>query len=399
MRAKRTDGSIRERSKGCFQIRYTLGIDPLTGKRQRVEVSYHGTYESAKAELRRLLRSIDKHEHVDLTKIRVNDFLTQWLGTIRSQVSPKTHERYADFVNHYLIPALGACTLVKLDPSSIQKAYNKWENTGRRDNKVGGLAPRTRLHIHRVFRLALKHAVRMRLMSHNPADDVIPPRARKTSVVTLTIEQSAMLLNILRDSHPRLYWPVLLALTTGMRRGEIVALRWKNIDFEKMTVRVVESLEQIKQEIRFKAPKTEKSRAVMLPEHAIEELKIWKGNQATELLEIGVNPTSEVLVCGRWDGKPVKPDSLSGEFRTAIRKIPNMPIVRFHDLRHSHATQLLTEGVHPKIAQERLGHSSIKTTLDLYSHVTDTMQGEAVSKLDTAFRSAIKKHTSTPKLG
>jgi integrase len=113
-----------------------------------------------------------------------------------------------------------------------------------------------------------------------------------------------------------------------------------------------------------------------------------------------VEPTEDTLVCGRWDGKPHKPDSLTGEFCRAIAKMPNTPTVRFHDLRHSHATQLMIKKIHPKIVQERLGHSSIKTTLDLYSHVTDTMQNEAATELDSAFRSAIKaKPNSPPKLG
>lgn len=399
---KRPDGYIRKRSKGSFEIRYSLGIDPLTGKRKRIETTFKGTYDEAKTELRRLLRTIDTNEHVEPTKIKVKEFLTEWLETIRSQVSPKTHERYADLVNHFLIPALGSCILIKLTPSNIQLAYNKWETTGRRDKKSGGLAPRTRLHIHRVFKAALKHATRLRIISNNPADSVMPPRARKTIVTTLTIEQSAVLLERLQVIHPRMYWPVLLALTTGMRRGEIVALRWKNIDLDRKTIRVVESIEQVKQNIRFKAPKTERTRAIMLPDYAVEKLRAWKESQTKELAALGIVATENTFVCGRsWDGGVVKPDSLTAEFRVAIRDIPNFPIVRFHDLRHSHATQLLEQGIHPKIAQERLGHSTITTTLDLYPHVVDTMQNDAVSKLDSVFRSAIKTHTKngTPQLG
>jgi len=165
---------------------------------------------------------------------------------------------------------------------------------------------------------------------------------------------------------------------------------------------VVESVEQVKDRIRFKAPKTERTRAILLPDHAVDELKAWKENQAKELEALGVKATEDTFVCGRsWDGGVVKPDSLTAQFRVAIRDIPDFPIVRFHDLRHSHATQLMAQGIHPKIAQERLGHSTITTTLDLYSHVTNTMQTEAVSKLDSAFRSAIKPPTknSSPKLG
>jgi integrase len=394
----RPTGSIRQRSKGCFQIRYSLGIDPLTGKRDRIEIAHQGTCESAKKELRRLLKSVDDNQHVEPSKIKVGEFLTQWLATIKSRVSPKTYERYDSLANHFIIPTLGACLLSKLDPSSIQQAYNKWETTGRRDKKAGGLAPRTRLHIHRVFKLALKHAARMRLIHRNPADDVMPPRARKATMATLTVEQSAILLDAIHET--RLYWPVLLALATGMRRGEILALRWNNVDFENKTVRVVESLEQTKQGVRFKAPKTERTRAVLLPGCIVEELQRLKEEQGRELQELGIEQTAVTVVCSGCDGKEQWPTTITHQFGKAVRKLPSLPKVRFHDLRHSHATQLLMAGVHPKIAQERLGHASITTTLDLYSHVTDTMQNDAVEKLDFAFRSAIKgKPSLTPKLG
>jgi len=398
MRKKRPDGSIRERSEGCFQIRYTLGIDPLTGKRKRVEVTHQGTYESAKVTMRKLLKSIDDNDHVEPTKIKVSEFLQQWLESVRSQVSLKTHERYSDTVRRFLIPALGNCLLSKLAPSAIQNAYNYWETSGRKDIKKGGLAPRTRINIHRILKSALKHAVQLQLITSNAADAVKPPRAKKTAITTLTVEQSAALLDALRDT--RLYVPVLLALTTGMRRGEILALRWKNVDFNRTTVRVVESLEHTRQGLRFKAPKTEKTRAVILPDYAVEELRKWKEKQAEELILQRVVQTEDSLVCGRRDGQPLNPTTITHEFIIAINKLSALPRVRFHDLRHSHATQLLMAGIHPKIAQERLGHSTITTTLDLYSHVTDTMQNDAAAKLDTAFRGAIKARTDQgPKLG
>lgn len=121
---KRPDGYIRKRSKNSFEIRYSLGVNPLTGKRKRIETTFKGTYDQAKVELRRLLRTIDTNEHVETTKIKVKEFLTEWLKTIGSQVSPKTHERYTDLVNHFIIPALGSCLLIRLTPSNIQLAYN-----------------------------------------------------------------------------------------------------------------------------------------------------------------------------------------------------------------------------------------------------------------------------------
>jgi len=186
-----------------------------------------------------------------------------------------------------------------------------------------------------------------------------------------------------------------------MRRGEIVALRWQNVDFENRTIRVVESIEQVGTKLRVKAPKTETTRAVTMSDYTFEELKAWKENQAKELANLGVKVTEDTFVCGRsWDGGVLKPDSLSAEFRVAIREIPDIPVIRFHDLRHSHATQLLKLGIHPKIAQERLGHSTITTTIDLYSHVVETMQTDAVSKLDSAYRPVMKAQADrNPKLG
>jgi integrase len=148
---------------------------------------------------------------------------------------------------------------------------------------------------------------------------------------------------------------------------------------------VTESLEQTKAGIRFKAPKTDRTRTVTLPAFAVAELRRLKRHQAEELLMLGIRQTGETLVCARADGLPLQPQSLTHQFTRLIARIKDFPRIRFHDLRHSHATQLLSAGVHPKIAQERLGHASITTTLDLYSHVTDTMQSDAAQRLDAAF--------------
>lgn len=398
MRHKRPEGSIRLRYKGIYQIRYNRGIDTLTGKRERLEVTHKGTYDTARKELRRLLKSLDDQQHVEPSKLKVSEFMKQWLDTIETQVSPKTHERYSDIVHHFIIPTMGACPLHKLEPAAIQRTYNKWQNSGRRDNKSGGLAPRTRLHIHRVLRLALKHATRMRIIVQNPSDGVVPPRAKQASFLTLTIEQSALLLEKTRNT--KLYWPILLALATGMRRGEALAMRWKNVDFARKTLRIMESIEQTKQGVRFKAPKTDRTRAVILPDYAVDELRRWKEIQKDELEKMNIRQTGDTVVCTTNDGKPFWPTSVTHEFIKAIRRIPDFPQVRFHDLRHSHATQLLASGIHPKIAQERLGHSTITTTLDLYSHATETMQDDAATKLDSAFRTAVKAIAkSGPKLG
>jgi integrase len=385
----RRTGHIRERSPGAHEIRYSLGTDPATGKRRIATVTVRGSRKEAERELRRLLRALDTGEHVDPNRITVREWLTTWLDTTRAEVAPKSAERYAEIVNNFLAPALGALQLAKLAPVHIQDAYNSWTCGGRRDGKAGGLAPRTRRHLHRILSAALSRAVENQLIARNPCDVFKKrlPKVERREMATLTAEQSARLLDAVGHSH--IYWPVLIALATGARRGEVLAIRWRNVDLDRGTIRIVESLEQTKSGLRFKSPKTDRARAVTLPSFALEELCRLKREQAENLLALGVRQTGDTLVCARRDGEPLQPQSLTHEFPRFLTRLKDFPRVRFHDLRHSHATQLLLAGVHPKIAQERLGHSTVTTTLDLYSHVTDTMQEDAAGRLDAAFRGAM----------
>ena len=387
---RRQKGHIRERSRGSWELRYSLGTDPATGKRRTVTTSVKGKREAAERELRRLLRTIDTGEHVDPTGITVGEWLATWLAAVRSEISPKSHERYTEIVRNFLTPALGNLPITKLTAVDIQKVYNGWATGGRRDRKSGGLSPRTRRHIHRILRAALFRAVKQQLIARNPADAFRKrlPKVERRELLTLSTKQSVRLLEAIK--HTRAYWPTLLALTTGMRRGEVLGLRWKNVDLESAMVRVVESIEQTKSGLRFKAPKTERSRAVTLPAFAVDALRQRQAEQAEELEMLGIGQNGDTLVCGQADGRPLQPRSLTHEFTRLIARIPELPRVRFHDLRHSHATQMLLAGIHPKVAQERLGHSTITTTLDLYSHVTDTMQSDAAARLDAAFRVALK---------
>jgi integrase len=384
----RTTGHIRQRTSGSWELRYNLGRDPATGKRRIATATVRGKRRDAEKELRRLLRTLDLNEHVNPSRMTVREWLTAWLSAVREEVSPKTHERYGEIVDNFLAPELGALPIAKLAPVHISAAYTRWATEGRRDGKPGGLSPQTRRHIHRILRTALARAVEQQLIVRNPADVFKKrlPKVERRELSTLTADQSARLLEAL--GHSRVYWPVLLALSTGMRRGEILALRWKNVDLERGTLRVVESLEQTKTGIRFKAPKSGRHRALTLPAYAVEELRRLKREQAEALLALGVRQTSDTLLCCRADGEPHQPLSLTYEFARFMRRLKDLPRVRFHDLRHSHATQLLASGVHPKVASERLGHASIGITLDLYSHVTDTMQSEAAVKLDSAMQVA-----------
>lgn len=384
----RPTGHVRQRTPGSWELRYSLGTDPATGKRRMATTTVKGNRRDAEKELRRLLRTLDTGEHVDPTNMTVRSWLTQWLEGKRDEISPKTHERYQEIINNFLIPALGALPLSKLAPINIDKAYSGWAIGGRRDGKPGGLSPLTRRYIHVVLKSSLARAVEQQLLARNPADIFTKrlPKVERKEMVTLSPEQMAQLLESIKYSVT--YWPVLVALATGMRRGEVLALRWKNIDLDRGTLRVVQSLEQTKKGLRFKDTKTGRVRAITLPTYAVEELRRFKRQQAEELFALGIRQTGETLACCRADGEPLQPRSLTQQFTKLVKGVKNLPRVRYHDTRHTHATQLLADGVHPKVAQERLGHSTITTTMDLYSHVTETMQADAAVRLDAAFQNA-----------
>ena len=373
----RPRGTIQSRSPGSYRIRYSLGSDPVTGKRRWATATVRGTKKDAERELTRRLRTVDTGEHVDPSRMTVADWLKLWLASTQTEVSPKSHERYAEIVRCYLVPTLGTIGLQRLTPSDIQRAYNSF---GQRNP-----SPRTRRHIHRILKSALARAVEQQALARNPADALKRlPKVERKPIAALTVEQSQRLLTTIR--HTTTYWPVMLALATGLRRGEILALRWKNVDLAAGAIRVVQSLEQTKAGLRFKSTKSEKGRGVALPSFAIAELCRYKQAQAQALLALGVRQSGDTLVCARVDGEPKQPASLTHEFTYLVGRIGrDFPRVRFHDLRHTHATQLLASGVHPKVVQERLGHSTIAVTMDIYSHVTPGMQSEAVAKLDLAF--------------
>ena len=290
-------------------------------------------------------------------------------------------------VTQHLIPALGAYSLTKLKPLHIQEYYARAMQTGRLDGKEGGLSPQTVLHHHRILKEALSQAVRWQIIAHNPADAVEPPRVGRKEMKVLTPGQIDRLLEAARGS--RLYIAIVLAVATGMRRGEILGLRWQDVDLSAGTVSVCRTLEITKGRVAFKEPKSTKSRRVIsLPAFAVDALRRHKVEQAEHRLRAGPAYEDQGLVCATERGTPMI-HNFERDYLALLDKA-NLPRVRFHDLRHSHATLLLVQNVHPKIVSERLGHSAIGVTLDVYSHVLPAMQQEAAAKLDTLLQSARK---------
>jgi integrase len=377
-------GHIRERSPGHWSI--VLDVpDPQTGKRRRKWHSFRGTKREAQIETARLIAAIQGGGYLEPHKTTLSSFLEGWLDQVKSQVSPRSHERYCELVRKNIVPLIGAVPLTKLKPAQISAAYTKALTSGRRDGK-GGLAPTTVLYMHRLIKKALGQAVRWELVSRNVADAVDPPKIERTALSTYDMTQTAELLEALRGTRLRL--PVLLGVMCGLRRGEIIALRWRNIDLATSQMSVVESAEQTAAGVRYKPPKSGRGRTLALSATVVSELRQHRLSQAQELLRLGMRQTNATFVYTRQDGAPMQPRSLSQMWASCSTHLPR---IRFHDLRHAHATHMLSAGVHPKVASERLGHSKVGITLDLYSHVLPGMQEDAAARVDEAYQIAEKK--------
>jgi integrase len=378
-------GHIRERSPGRWAIVVDTN-DATTGKRRRKWHSFAGTKRQAQIECARLISEIQGGNYLEPSKATLAEFLDRWLNHIKSQVSPRSHERYAEIVRTHIVPLLGAVPLTRLRGEQVSEAYAKALASGRRDGK-GGLSPRTVHHIHRILKQALAQAVRWQTLARNPAD-VDPPRVERRQMHTLDADETITLIEAARGTN--LFLPILLGALCGLRRGEITALRWRTIDLDAGQLAVVASTEQTEEGVREKDTKSGKDRTVALPSIVIDELRQHRIRQMEGLLRIGARLTDNHHVVAREDGQPLQPRSLTHAFIKFLRR-RGLQHIRLHDLRHTHATHMLKAGIHPKIAQERLGHSSVGVTIDLYSHVLPGMQEEAVNRIDAVLSDAIKR--------
>lgn len=380
-------GHIRERSPGHWAIILDVR-DPETGKRKRKWHSFEGTKRQADSECARLITEMESGGYVEPSKTTIARFFDRWLDHMASQVSPRSHERYAEIARKNIAPLLGGALLTKLRPEQISAAYTKALASGRRDG-TGGLSPRTVHHMHRILRQALGQAMRWNMLARNPADAVKPPKVERQKMKALDAVETMRLLKHFRPT--RMFVPVLLGALCGLRRGEITALKWAAVDLATAELSIAESTEQTRAGTRLKETKNGRARTVALPSLAVDELRRHRARQAEELLRLGVRLSAETHVFAQADGSPVQPNSLTHEFVRILALAPALPRIRFHDLRHSHATHLLANGVHPKVAQERLGHSSVGITLDLYSHVLPGMQADAAARVDASLRAALER--------
>jgi len=331
-----------------------------------------GSRRDAEKALTALLREIDQGLVAEPGRVSVARFLEdRWLPHAVTRVRQATHERYGSLLRRHVIPRIGRVQLSKLRPVHVQSTLDAM--------LADGLSPRTALHAYRVLSSALKQAVRWQLIPTNPAVAVAPPRPDRPS---LSIPESVDVRRLLDEAQGPLRMALLLAASTGMRRGEVLGLRWSAIDGDK--ARVTTSLQRVGGSLIFAAPKTDRARrTISLPPFAVEALRLWRREQTERRLLIGEAWNDADVVVDRGDGRPLDPAEFSHAFGRLCSRL-GFEGVRLHDLRHSFATSLLTAGVHPKVVSEALGHASVAFTMDTYQHVLPTMGDQVAAAIETA---------------
>ena len=374
-------GHITKRGKNSYSIAISMGKDAATGKYKQQWVSVKGTKKDAEKRLSELRHQLDNGTFIAPGKTTLGEYLEIWLKEyVWPNLAPRTAEGYQYMVRSHLTPSLGQITLTQLKPEHLQRLYSEKLSTGRFDGK-GGLSKRSVQYIHVTLHKALRNAVKLGIIGRNPADAVEPPRPQHNEMQTMNESDMHIFLELAKSTqyHALFY----LALFTGMRRSELLALRWCDIDLLLCQLSVTRTIHQLHSgEIIFQQTKTDKSRrmvslspstAIVLREHREHQEKIRQS--------FGLTLTDDDLVFCRIDGKPLLPDSITHAWMKLARRT-GLKDIRLHDARHSHASLMLKQGVHPKIVQERLGHSSIQITLDTYSHVAPGLQQAAANRFD-----------------
>ncbi|MBX6770850.1 MAG: site-specific integrase [Chloroflexi bacterium] len=360
----------RRKKKWVAQI--YLGVDSQ-GK-ARFQRSYHATQAEARTWCAEQLRRLQAGQIVPSPLQNLGDYLTRWLEeAVRPTVRPGTYDDYARLVRLHILPALGTRPLGKLTPLDLMRLYRTIQESGR--------SARTTQYVHAVLHRALDQAVRWGLIPRNVADLVDPPRPARTEMQPLTVEQVKRFLEAARDD--RLHALYVLAVTTGLRIGELLALQWGDLDTERGTLHVQRSLRRTSAGLVFQEPKSARSRRVIsLPTLALAALRQHRARQLEERLKLGTLWDDHDLIFPNEVGRPIERQNLIRRSFKKLLQQAGLPAIRFHDLRHTAATLLLSLGEHPKVVQERLGHSTIAVTMDVYSHVLPDLQREAAAKLD-----------------
>jgi len=374
-------GHIRKRINKNGSVSYQLTAegdrDPLCGKRERKYKTVTGTKKQAEAELRKMISDLETGNIYTPSAIKLSAWMDTWLATYLPNIEQTTKDGYKEKIDLYIKPVLGHFPLKALKNNDIQV----WVNA----LKQKGLAPKTIRNAYNNLNAALKKAVILRMIPHNPCEGTALPKLQKPQTNIYDIAAIQHALTIADDLST--YLVILLGASVGLRRGEMAALQWKDIDFEKSTISITQNRVHTSEGVIEKSPKTQAGkRTITIGQDVAGALR-----DAKTIYDEAVRnkPCFKNLdhVLFKDNGEPFHPDSLTQKWERFVAK-HNLPHIRLHDLRHSNATAMIAAGINAKVVQHRLGHANVSVTLNTYTHVLPEMDQEAADKLNQALFSS-----------
>lgn len=371
---RRGRGGIRKvKGRDLWVARYTVETEEGP-KRKAI---YHKDYEEVEKQLNEALTNRGKGLVFDAGAMTVAQYMNRWLvDSAKGRLAHRTYDAYEQRIRDHINPGIGRIKLAKLSPANVQAFYTAKLNAG--------LASGTVRAIYAVLSGALDQAVKWDLIPRNPAKSVNPPKLRQDEMTVLDAAQGRVFLNAVQGDKYECFF--VLALTCGLRRGEIAGLRWSDIDNDARTLRVNRQLQRMRDGggLYFTQPKNASRRTIKLPRRALESLKRHRKFQLEQKLQAGPEWQENGLVFTTIKGTPVDAQNITARNYKTILQRAGLPHMPFHGLRHSCATTLLSKGTHPTYVQKLLGHSSIKQTLDIYSHFMPSMGDHTADGIDEA---------------
>lgn len=352
------------------------------GKRTQRTKSGFATKKAAQAHLNTTMGQLQRGEFVEPTRVTLGDYLTRhWLPLMKHSLQPSTWDSYDRTLRLHVLPRIGGVRLQDLTAAHLDQLYSDLLKEGRRDGKPGGLSPKTVRYLHTTLHKALKDAERKQLVLRNVAQAADPPKLNRagSEIRTWTGEEVSAFLEAMRDH--RLFAGYVLAASTGMRRGEVLGLRWRDLDLEARRLSVRQTITCVNYEVVVGTPKTHRSRrSIALDPVTVQVLRDHRDRQAAERAALGTGFMDHGLVFCSIGGGPIHPDLFTKTFDRTVAK-HRLRRIRFHDLRHTHATLGLAAGIPAKVMSERLGHATVAFTQDVYMHTIPQLEGDAADQI------------------
>jgi len=359
-------GYRRQRTPGSWEIFIDYGRDPATGKRRQHSETIRGTAADADKRIRTLIDQVERNSFVDSKRITFSDWLKRWYQDyVLTRTRSRTADSYRSEIRNHIVPALGQIRLSRLSPQHLQDYYSKALASGKLESGAG-LSRRTVLYHHRIISKALKHAVRMGVLSHNPAEMVDPPRLIRREITILAPRNIPRFLEAIWESiYSVLFYT---AFATGMRLGELLALTWEDIDLERGFISVTKALSK-RGGVKIEDTKTDYGRRrIEISSSLLRVLREHRSAERAKGETLG-RPLEETDLVFSYPGnRPLDPSTITHKFTEVIRRA-GLPCLTFHGMRHTHASILIASGVDIKSVSARLGHASASFTLDTYGHL------------------------------